>query len=57
MVTNSNFTSDEMILQSWPYYFLFTPTGSALSFNASVAPSSTSTFTVTLTADNGCSLT
>lgn len=45
-----------MVLQVWPYYFRFTPTASALSFNTSALATSTTNFVVTVSADSGCVL-
>jgi hypothetical protein len=56
MVSGDNFTSSEMVLQVWPYYFLFKPTTATLSFNVTAVPASTSTFTLTITAADGCGM-
>jgi hypothetical protein len=56
MTVGDNYTSSELVLQVWPYYFLFKPTNGILSLNISAAPASASTYTVTLTATDGCGL-
>jgi hypothetical protein len=45
-----------MVLQVWPYYFIYDPFGSALSFNTAAVSISTTTFQVTLSVDSNCSM-